>query len=72
MPMQQNDHGELAEQELARADEWANRDNVDRETRAHMVDYFLRVAAIHATLAVAQELEGFRLNGLPVEQVGAG
>ena len=69
--MDQNDHGLNAEQNLSRADEWANRDNASAETRDHMVDYYLRVAAIHATLAVAQELEGFRLNGLPVERVGA-
>lgn len=56
MTFQQNDHDELAEQNLSRADEWANRDNVDRETREHMVDYYLRVSAVHAQLATAQHL----------------
>jgi hypothetical protein len=43
---------------LDKADFWANKDGpLDRELRDHMIDYHLRLAQIHAQLAVAQGLD---------------
>lgn len=50
-------HFETAKAHIARADDWANRDRVDPEFRPVIVDYNLRLAQIHATLAVAERLD---------------
>jgi hypothetical protein len=50
------DHSTIAQGHVDKADEWANRDNVDPEYRARIVDYHLRLAQIHATFAIAEAL----------------
>jgi len=49
------DHAQTALAHVDRADDWANRE-ADRELRNRVVDYNLRLAQIHATLAVAQQV----------------
>lgn len=55
--MQIKDHAETALEHVDKADHWANRDRVDPEYRPIIVDYHLRLAAIHAQLAVAQRID---------------
>lgn len=56
------DHATKALELVDKADQWANRDNIrDPELRAHMIDYNLRLAQIHATLAVAQQVSALPL-----------
>lgn len=50
-------HEQTALAHVDKADEWANRDRVDPEYRPTIVDYHLRLASIHATLAIAQRLD---------------
>jgi hypothetical protein len=51
------DEHEQALTHIDKADEWANKDNVDPDYRRVAVDYHLRLAQIHATLATAQKLD---------------
>jgi len=55
--MPRTDHAEMARDHLARADVWANRDNVDAETRARVVGFNLEIAKVHASLAIAQSTD---------------
>lgn len=55
--MGDNRNAAVAETRLRLADEWANRDRVDPEYRPVVVEYNLRLAQIHATLAVAEATE---------------
>lgn len=50
------DHAGESRAYLSRADHWANKDSVESETRKHLVGINLKFAQVHATLAVAQEL----------------
>jgi hypothetical protein len=59
------DHSTIAQEHVDKADEWANRDSViNAEHRAHMVDYHLRLAQIHATLSVAQEVSRIPVSAM--------
>jgi hypothetical protein len=51
------DNYEIALNSVDRADFWANKDNVDPVYRPIAEDRALRLAQIHATLAVAQKLD---------------
>lgn len=51
------DHAATARDHIRKADDWANRDNVDPDYRPVVVDYHLRLAQIHATLAVSQRID---------------
>ena len=46
-----------AQEELDRADAWANKDNVERETRELLVRRSLDRALILSLLAIAQKIE---------------
>lgn len=51
------DHFEQAARYAERAEDYANRDSVRREDREAMVSYNVRMAQVHATIAVAQRLD---------------
>lgn len=56
------DHVTTALEHVDQAEEWANRDgNMDRDHRNRMIDKHLRLAQIHATLSVSQQVN--LLNG---------
>lgn len=50
-------HETTALDHVRKAEGWANYDGaLDDESRARLVDYHLRLAQIHATLSVSQQL----------------
>lgn len=47
----------LAQEELDRADRWANRDNViDADLRTRMVEHSLHRATIYALLSISEQI----------------
>ena len=53
------DYSRLAEDELDRADAWANKENVEASTRKYMVDRFMERAMVYSLLSIAQEIKKF-------------
>jgi hypothetical protein len=60
------DHVAIALEHVEKADEWANRDgaSLTLEYRDRMVNRELRLAQIHATLAVAEQISELPLPTL--------